>query len=587
MQELEYPFDGGWIRRQVKKIKKELLLQENLIPKKIALLSGSTIGQLKQVLEVFLLNQGIQPTFYEGAYNNYYEEAVFATDALIDFAPDIVYIHTSVRNIKEWPIASDDKDTVDAKLQGEVDKMLSVWNSLEKKLHCPIIQNNFEMLPYRVMGNMDCVHITGRQYFLEALNHRLIEEVQRRKDVFLNDLHYEAASFGVDKWFDNSSWYAFKYAFSPDAIPLVAFNISNIIKSYYGKNKKAVALDLDNTLWKGVIGDDGVEGIELGIETPEGMMYGEFQAYLKELKERGVLLTVNSKNEEGAEKAGLSHPSSVLSPEDITLAVCNWKPKSENMKFISSKLNLTTDSFVFVDDNPAEREEVSANSNVAVLPIEDVSQMLCMLDHAGYFEVTNYSEEDRNRGNFYKENLEREQAETGDYIGYLKGLMMKGEFACVHADNIDRVTQLINKTNQFNLTGLRLSKAEVETYKEPYHISICGTLYDKYGNNGLISVILGKKNQSRELYINVWIMSCRVFKRQMEYAMFDELVAQCKDQGVEKIIGRYIPTNKNMPVRGLYEELGFTLRQKNEIEEIWEYMIPDNYEKKNVAIEVS
>lgn len=586
MKELDYPFNSKDVRRQAKKLKKQLLQQDDLLPKRVAILSGSTIGQMKDMLELFLLNQGIQPVMYEGQYNNYYEEAVFEHQELAAFKPDVIYIHTSVKNIQEWPLAEDNAEQVEKKLRQTFSKFTQIWDSLQQKTDCLIIQNNFEMLPYRIMGNMDCIHITGRQYFLEELNRRFVQEIQKRNNIFINDIHYLSAFYGLERWFDDSSWYTFKYAFSPDAIPLTAYNIANIVKSYYGKNKKAVVLDLDNTLWKGIIGDDGLEGIEIGIDTPEGMMYSEFQEYLKNIRDRGILLNISSKNEANAAELGLSHPSSVLKIDDITIAKCSWERKSADISDISRQLNLSTDSFVFIDDNPAEQEEVKSNiPDITVLPIQEPSDMRKLLDWSGYFEITNYSMEDLQRGSLYKANLEKE-AITGEvnYQDYLLGLQMRAEFAEVSSANIDRVTQLINKTNQFNLTGLRISRAEIEQFAKE-NITICGTLFDKFGNNGLVSVILGEIQEGSILYIPLWIMSCRVFKRQMEYAMFDHLVELCRQHRINKIMGKYIPTKKNMPVADLYKDLGFVLKEEKNGHQTWEYLIPNNYRNWNQVIQ--
>lgn len=587
MKELDYPFNSADIRRQAKKFKKQLLDQKNLFSKRVAILSGSTVGQMKVMLELFLLNQGIQPVLYEGQYNKYYEESVFENAELSEFKPDVIYIHTTVRNIQEWPLAGDDTNQVKEKVEQQIHRFVQIWENLWQKTGAIIIQNNFEMLPYRVMGNMDRIHITGRQFFLEELNRRFVQEIQKRDYVFLNDIHYLSAYYGLENWFDDSSWYAFKYAFSPDAIPITAYNISNIVKSYFGKNKKAIVVDLDNTLWKGVIGEDGLEGIELGIETPEGMMYSEFQEYLKNVRDRGILLNICSKNEAGAAELGFSHPSSVLKMTDVTIVKCNWDRKSENVRNMSDQLNLNIDSFVFIDDNPAEQEEVKSNiPEITVLPAKEPSDMRKVLDWSGYFEITNYSKEDLQRSDLYKENVLREKAlQEGNYQDYLKKLKMKAEFAKVSSANVDRVTQLINKTNQFNLTGLRLVRAEVEQFVKD-NISICGTLVDKYGNNGLVSVILGEILDNHTVVISLWIMSCRVFKREMEYAMFDELVRICQNQGTDTIIGQYIQTKKNMPVADLYRSLGFELKETKAEKQIWEYVIPEDYRECNQVIQI-
>lgn len=587
MEELEYPFASDLLCR-VKKIKKQLQQQEHLITKKVAILCGTTVGQLRGLIEIFMLNQGFQPEMYEGQYNNFFEEAVFGVEDLDRFQPEVVYIHTTVRNILEWPEASDTEVQIEDKLNALINKFVRVWDSLQNKYGCIIVQNNFEMLPYRIMGNMDRVHITGRQYFIDEANRRLVEEMKKRTAVFLNDIHYQSAYFGLENWFDDSDWCVFKYPFSRDAFAMTAHNIVNIIKSYYGRNKKAIVVDLDQTLWKGIIGDDGVNGIEIGIESPEGMLHREFQQYLKEIRDRGIVLAICSKNESDAAELGLSHASSILKPEDFTITMCNWERKSSNIYEIGRKLNLNVDSFVFIDDNPAERQEVKENvESINVLPVTDISNMRKILDMSGYFEITNYAAEDLERNNLYKANLERELAANKmDYEEYLKTLDMKVKFENVCLDNIERVTQLLNKTNQFNLTGFRPGRSEIEKIAHR-NVTICGTLNDKYGNNGLVSVMLAKINGNTfSIEISAWVMSCRVFKRNLELAMFDRLVEISMQKGIHIIRGIYIPTKKNRLVATLYEKLGFSLKEDKMDYQVWEYEIPKKYKKKNNIIQV-
>lgn len=586
IKQLEYPYESDLLCK-IKKIRKELLQQDFLVHQNVAILSGSTIGQLGKLLEIFLLNQGISPTIFEGNYNSYYDEAVFGSEKLDEFSPDVVYIHTSVRNILDWPNASDSDKTIESKLDELVSKYARMWDTLQSKYDCVIIQNNFEMLPYRILGNMDSVLATGRQYYIEEANRRLRQEINKRRAVFLNDVHYQSAYYGLERWFDDSDWCAFKYPFSRNAFPLVAHNIANIIKSYYGKNKKAIVLDLDNTLWKGIIGENGVSGIQLGIETSEGILYSEFQQYLKEIKDRGIALIICSKNEEDAAKLGLTHPSSVLKLEDFAFIICNWKRKSSNILSISKLLNLNPDSFVFVDDNPAERQEVKENINgITVLNATDISDMKKILDGAGYFEITNFSSEDIKRNNYYKTNLIRKTENIQEnYTEYLKKLNMQLQVASIDEKNIERVTQLLYKTNQFNLTGLYMGQRDILKFSED-NLTICGTLLDRYGNNGLVSVLLGKFMDNNIIKIVSWVMSCRVFNRNLEFAMFDQLVKYCQEKEVCTIYGTYIPTTKNVPVSLLYKELGFSFKMKQNNQEIWEYVIPQDYKKKNTVIQM-
>ncbi|MCL2199351.1 MAG: HAD family hydrolase, partial [Defluviitaleaceae bacterium] len=254
-----------------KKLKKQYLSHKNLQPIKVAILSGSTIGHIKLLLELALLKEGISPEFHEGQYNNYYEEGAFDNPSLKAFNPDYVYIHTTSRNI-------DFNDT-----NVIYDRLTQVWDNISNKYGAVIIQNNFEPLPYRLLGNSDVYYNKGRHYAINALNERLYSHARNNTNFYINDINYICAMYGGEKWWNDDIWYAFKYALDLDAVPLLCANITKIIKSVMGFNKKALILDLDNTLWGGIIGEDGIDGIQLGDETPEGMAYRDLQNYLKDL----------------------------------------------------------------------------------------------------------------------------------------------------------------------------------------------------------------------------------------------------------------------------------------------------------------
>ncbi|MDD3413737.1 MAG: HAD-IIIC family phosphatase [Lachnospiraceae bacterium] len=588
MKELEYPFDSSYLLQHKKSIKRQLLADSNFLEKRIALLSGSTIGETKNILELFLLNQGIKPIFYEGQYDRFYEEVMFETDALIEFKPDIVYIHTTNKNIKEFPLPGESGEEVAKKLKQEFERYSSVWNKIQDTLHCPIIQNNFEPLPYRVLGNRDSYEESGALRFVDSFNHKIYEYALSHSDFYINDLSYEASVIGLDHWYDHSKWYLYKYAFSLEAIPFVAFNIANIIKAYYGKNKKALSLDLDNTLWGGVIGDDGVENIKLGIETSEGMAYTQLQKYIKDLSMTGISLNLCSKNDERIAQEGFGHSSSLLKKEDFIVQKINWDNKDLNIKKTAEELNIMEDAIVFVDDNPVEREIVEQNTGAYVLPITIPDTYVTILDRSGLFECVSLSADDRKRNEYYKQNQKREviAQQFTDYKEYLNSLQMVCYVDSVNDENIQRITQLINKTNQFNLTTKRLSIEEVKHYAEDHHsIAFCGQLFDKYGDNGIVSVILGTVIEE-VLEIDIWLMSCRVFKRDLELAMFDELVKMCQNRGVKKIRGFYSRTKKNTLVENFFESIGFKQVDQDDTSSTWEYDIPVTYEKKNQVMEI-
>ena len=331
MKELEYPFDGHYIVTKKLKLKKQLKADNTVkrMEKKIAILGGSTTNDIKLCLELFLLNYGIEPEFYESEYNQYYQDAMFPPEELLSFHPDFIYICTTNRNITRYPVMADSAETIQQLVDTETAKFRAMWENLTATFHCPIIQNNFEKPVYRLLGNKDATDIHGRINFINRLNQRWAEYAQSHENFYVCDLDYISSDFGLSRWHDLQNWYMYKIAMSLEAIPYLAFNVANIIKSLLGKNKKGFVLDLDNTLWGGVIGDDGVDNIELGPEEAVGQAYLEFQQYLKEHKQLGIILNVDSKNEEENALAGLNHPDGVLRPEDMIIIKANWEPRQE------------------------------------------------------------------------------------------------------------------------------------------------------------------------------------------------------------------------------------------------------------------
>lgn len=590
MRELQYPFDNEYILKKAKRIKKELLASEDKrIVKKIAVLGGSTTHDIIRVLELFLLEQGIEPLFYESEYAMYWQDAMFDNPELMEFAPDVIFIHTSNRNITDYPDLNDSKEAVLSKEDNAYKHFEVMWDKLRETYACPIIQNNFEMPFYRLLGNRDAVDMHGRIHFLNRLNEKFYEYADTHENFYINDINYLSSCYGLDKWADPFFWHMYKYALCLDAIPNLAFNVSNIIKSIYGKNKKALVLDLDNTLWGGIVGDDGVENLEIGQETSLGQVYSEFQNYIKMQKQLGVMLNVNSKNEEENALAGLQHPDGALKPDDFIIIKANWEPKSKNLVDIASELNILPDSLVFVDDNPAEREIIRQQVvGTAVPEIGNPEEYIRVLDHSGFFEVTKLSEDDRNRNEMYKANVMRKQQEQsfGDYKEYLKSLQMKAVIAPFEAMYMARIAQLTNKSNQFNLTTKRYSQSEIEAIaQDEKYITLYGKLEDKFGDNGVVSVVIGEV-EGNTLHIRLWLMSCRVLKRDMEFAMMDTLVEKCKEQGIDSIYGYYYPTAKNAMVKEFYSLQEFVKTEEDEQgNTTWKYEIPAEYSYKNEVIE--
>lgn len=589
---LEYPFDSEIIMRKQKSIKRALLEKNNsYIEKNIAILGGYTTDEIKNILELFLLKTGIKANFYQSEYNKYYEDSLFPNEELENFKPDIIIVATATANIINVPQITDQENDVASKLELELQHYKNIWQSLKQKYNAIIIQNNFELPHYRLLGNLDSSDYRGLSNFVMELNRKFAEYARNNKGFYINDVHYLSAQFGLDRWQDRNLWHAYKFAVSYEATPTFAHNVCSIIKGILGKSSKCLVLDLDNTLWGGVIGDDGLAGINIGTETPVAEAYTEFQKYAKELKARGIILAVCSKNDLANAKEGFTHPDSILQYEDFISFKANWEPKHINIKEIAEEINIGLDSLVFIDDNPVERQIVRENLPLVIVPEIDVHEITGyqkMIDRLGLFEPVSISQDDLVRNNSYKENIERQkiQNEFNSYEDFLQSLNMQAEIKSVKPIYLERITQLTNKTNQFNLTTKRYTIAEIEEIaSSEEYITLYGRLTDKFGDNGLVSIIIGYK-QEEILEIKLWLMSCRVLKRGMEEAMFDELVKIAKQNGIRAIKGYYYKTAKNNMVSNLYANLGFTKIGHNGEDTVWQYVIPETLDSFNKFIKV-
>ncbi len=590
MRELEYPFDAAWILSNRRKIRKSLLAEnEHFVEKKIAVLGGSTTANIVQILELFLLNHGIRASFYESEYGMYYEDAVFPNEKLADFHPDLIYIHTTNRNVAAFPGLADAEETVDLLLEEQIQKFAAIWDHISGTYRCPIIQNNFEMPMYRLLGNRDASDIHGAVNFLSRLNAGFYAYARNHDDFFICDINYISADYGLKEWSDPFYWHMYKYALNVNAIPYLSFNVANIIKSIFGKNKKGLVLDLDQTLWGGIVGDDGAENIEIGPETSAGQVYSEFQQYIKAQKQLGVLLNIDSKNDEENAVSGLRHPDSKLSVEDFIEIRANWEPKDRNFADIAQALKLLPESLVFIDDNPAERHIVTQQfPGVSAPEIGESHEYIHNIDRNGFFEATYFSPDDIKRNDMYRENAKRSKVQAGfsDYGEYLRALGMKATIKPFEAVYMARIAQLTNKSNQFNLTTKRYTQGEIEDRAQSRnYITLYGKLQDQFGDNGVVSVCIGKLEDGI-CHMELWLMSCRVLKRDMEFAMMDVLVQRCRKAGISEIRGYYYPTAKNGMVENFYQAMGFSKISESEKGSSWSFIVDDSYVSRNKYIQV-
>ncbi len=572
----------GDILRKRQAIKRELLKRKNLTPVRIAILGGSTTTEIKSMLEIFLLAQGIEPVFYESGYNRYFEDVLFENPALWNFKPDIIFIHTTWHNISEFPAMLESDVEVEGRVRREMARFESLWEKVHQELGAIIIQNNFDLPRLRPLGNLEASETFGSVNFVMRLNAEFASYARKHSRLLINDILYLSSQVGQAAWFRPSYWYNFHMALSPTASAALGHSVARIVKAAYGKSKKCLVLDLDNTLWGGVIGDDGLQNLILGKDHPVGEAYLDFQRYIKNLRHRGVILAVCSKNDEENAKEGFSHPDGVLRLEDFSAFKANWNTKPENIREIAAELNIGLDSIVFVDDNPAERAIVEEQLPEVAVPNvgADVSIFAEVLEQEGYFDVEKIVQDDLSRSAFYRSNAERSacQSQFSDYGDFLSSLQMTAEIGSFRSVYLERITQLINKTNQFNLTTRRYTSGQVEAIAhDPTFLTLYGRLTDKFGDNGLVSVLVGQI-VDEVLKIDLWLMSCRVLKREMEFAMFDALVEECQLRGIRKIVGVYIRSKKNSMVAGHYASLGFnTMSGTSEGGEWWSYEVPSTY----------
>ena len=535
--------------------------KEKLISKKIAVLGSYTTNHLISVMKIFLYRYGISPTFYEGEYDGIAMELMNSKSDIYDFKPDILLLLTYHTDIKDYPpLFASDAD-VEAWTNEKLSYYNMLWEHASTISGCQVLQTSFVAPIYRPLGNLEVNYVFTPSNCLKNLNMELIRN--RPQNVNFIDMDYFASYFGKRKWFDDSNYFMSKQGFSFDTFGFVCNGFSRMIASHTGKIKKCLVLDLDNTLWKGVIGDDGLEGININPSDAVGESFLAFQQYLKKLKDRGVILAVCSKNDEHIAKLPFNdHSDMILSLDDISCFVANWNDKSSNINEIANQLNIGIDSIVFFDDNPVERDIVKQfNPEVEVIDVpEDSSLYVDALDKAMCFEWSQLTKEDISRSDSYIANRKCLDLSSNvtDYDSYLKSLEMKAKVGYVSPMELPRFSQLINKTNQFNLRTKRYTEAAISQMmdKNDNYGLIYISLEDKFSKYGIMSCIIVEKID-RIAFVDTWVMSCRVLQRGLEYLGFNAICDAARMLDCDCVVGEYLPTKKNHMVSELYPDLGF------------------------------
>lgn len=425
-----------------------------------------------------------------------------------------------------------------------------------------LIVFNLPTINNSVFGNYSNKVEISFDFQLRKFNYLLSQLSCELRDCHICDLEAIQSNWGIQRFFNATMYLNNSMVLSLDVLPSIAKNTLDIISAGEGKFKKCLILDLDNTMWGGVIGDDGVENIQIG-SLGIGKAFTELQSWAKELKNRGIILAVCSKNTESiAKEPFIIHPDMVLGLEDFAVFVANWENKADNIRYIQKVLNIGFDSMVFLDDNPFERNIVRENLPDVVVPElpEDPAEYLNYLRSQNLFETMSFSVEDKERTKKYQVEAKRVESQERhtDEDSFLRSLEMKCSVANFTSFNIPRVAQLTQRSNQFNLRTKRYSEDDIQRIqKSNNHIGLTFSLEDKFGDYGLISVVILEKRGDKELFIDTWLMSCRVLKRGVEKFVLSTIISQAKQLNRNIITGEYIPTVKNDLVRNHYSDLGF------------------------------
>ena len=545
--------------QELKKITKHM--PADLPAIKIALTGDTATQFLATAIRGTGAERGYQIDLFEAEYNQVERQFLDPSSELYQTDADFIVLFQSTHKLgeKHSLLSPSQQESLAEERLAFVASVCENPMLASKKIICL----NYPEIEDTVFGSYATKVTSSFTYQVRKLNMGLMDLSQRYANLFICDIAGLQNKLGRDMMFAPNVYVSTEMVLSIDALPYVASRVMDIICAIKGQFKKCLILDLDNTVWGGVIGDDGLEGIQLGHGLGIGKAFTEFQMWVKKLKQRGVIICVASKNnEETAKEPFEKHPDMVLKLEDIAVFQANWETKVDNIRTIQRILNIGFDSMVFLDDNPFERNIVRENIpgiTVPELP-QDPGEYLEYLYSLNLFETASYSQADKDRTKQYQVEAQRVslQKTFSNEADFLKSLDMTSVVSGFNKFNTPRVAQLSQRSNQFNLRTVRYTEADIEALgKDPDVIDLSFTLEDKFGDNGLIAVIIMKKQDEETLFIDTWFMSCRVLKRGMEDFTLNTMVEAAREKGYKRIIGEYLPTPKNKMVENHYPSLGF------------------------------
>jgi FkbH-like protein len=535
---------------------------ESGTPRRVAMVGGANLRPLTDLIQHFAaVLGGVSCEVWTGDYDNYHSEIMDAESPLYEFKPEIVLLLPSERRcVYDGSLTASRSEQEDA-ARRVVGELVDLCGKVHALSGTEVVLGNFRLPPYFDPGPIRNTNLVSDYAFRKFINMEL--GFRAPSYVHICDIEFLSNRRGNLTGVDDRTWFESKQPFAAPLLVDVAREYAHVLSGLTTAAKKVAVLDLDNTLWGGVIGDDGLEGIELGTTSPRGEAFRDFQQFLLELSRRGVLLAVCSKNDhDKAIEPFEKHPEMVLRLKDISCFKANWNPKSDNIRQIAKDLNLSVDSLVFIDDNPAEIEIVNqfVPEVSTIWAGDDPSQFVAKVKDARFFEFRSITVEDVKRVKQYQQESERQQLlNTSTDMGtYLDSLEMVGTIKLFDKIDAPRIAQLIGKSNQFNLTTRRRTEAEVlSVAADDRYSAFTMRLSDRFGDHGLIAIVIGDV-RGREFLIDTWLMSCRVLKRQVEEEVLNEIVRLARFRECTRVTGLYIPSAKNGMVRELYPTMEFT-----------------------------
>jgi FkbH-like protein len=529
-------------------------------PLRLALLADVSTQHLVPVLKALFARAGVDVDIYEAGFDTVQLEALNPRSGLYSGDPQLVVILQSIMNLRGryYQFGGEAGDFIRA----EVDGVVRSWEAIQSQLAIPVIQSTY-VLPYeRPFGNFGAKIAATVHSAAAEINREIGIRARSFPSVFVIDVDYLAAWVGRGAFFDEKLWALAKSLCSLNCLPMIGKNIVDIALACTGSAIKCVVLDLDNTLWGGVVGDDGLEGIGLG-DLDEGGAFHYFQCYLRELWRRGILLAVCSKNEEAiARRVFKEHPAMVLREEHIAVFVANWQDKATNIAHIRETLNIGYDAMVFLDDNPFERNLVRQMIPQILVPEmpEDPALYVRAISELNLFETSSHTKLDAQRSAMYQTQAKRteELKKIGNIDEYLRSLETTILYRRFEPQSLSRIAQLIQRSNQFNLTTRRYSEAQCAAMMrdEQNWFPFSLTVNDRFGDFGLVNVVI-LRQKDKILEIDTFLMSCRVLQRGIEQFAMNKIFAYARQQGFEEVVGRFIPTAKNVMVKDFFEQFGF------------------------------